>query len=248
MYSSFLRISSAERINKNDSTTDFTVLIGNDPILQKITMIAVKEVTIPNSTYNITSKNNAFFMSDLSSNTYTFRITPGQYTITSLITHINSNPSNIYFTLAQDINTLKIKATRIYPTPLQFITGTDNINNALGIVAPLLFNVNTSFQNLPDLSGIRNFYVVSQTLGDGNAMISPTLPKMSVIEVVPNNVNFGQICYYNSNEQKLDEIFYPSQLNGKNISYIDLKLVSIDGQPIDLNGLDWSILLKVYYN
>lgn len=247
MYSSFLRISSAERTNINDPTTDFNVLISNDSILQKITMIAVKEVTIPNSTYNITSKNNAFYMSD-GTNVYTFRITTGQYNITSIITHINSHPANIYFTLAQDPNTLKIKVTRIFASPLDFITGVDNINLALGIVAPMLFNVNTQCQNLPDLSGIRNFYVVSQTLGDGNAMISPTLPKLSVISVVPNDKNFGEIVYYRANEQKLDEIYYPSQLNGKNCSFIDLKLVSIDGRPIDLNGLDWSILLKVYYN
>jgi hypothetical protein len=210
-------------------------------------MVAVKEVTIPSTAYNINSKNNAFFMSD-GTTTYTFRITPGQYTITSLITQINTNPSNIYFTVAQDPYTLKLKATRTFGSPLSFVSGTDNINSAVGIVAPLPFYVNTGFQNLPDLSGIRNFYVVSSVLGDGNSMISPTLPKLSVIQVVPNNVNWGQICYYQSNEQKLDEIYYPSQANGKNISYVDLKLVSIDGEPIDLNGLDWSILIKVHYN
>lgn len=247
MYSSFLRISSAERLNQSDSQTNFTVSVSNDTNLSKATMIAVKEVTIPSTAYNITSKNNAFFMSD-GTNVYTFRITPGQYTITSIITQINTNPANAYFTVAQDPFTLKLKATRTFATPLDFITGTDNINGALGIVAPLTFNVNTSFQNLPDLSGIRNFYVVSNTLGDGNAMISPTLPKMSIVAVVPNDVNWGQICYYRSNEQTLDAIFYPSQSNGKNCSYIDLKLVSIDGEPIDLNGLDWSILIKVHYN
>jgi hypothetical protein len=210
-------------------------------------MIAVKEVTIPSSAYNITSKNNAFFMSD-GTTTYTFRITPGQYNITSLITQINTNPSNIYFTVAQDPYTLKLKATRTFGSPLDFVSGTDNINGAVGIVAPLTFNVNTMFQNLPDLSGIRNFYVVSSVLGDGNSMISPTLPKLSVISVVPNDVTWGQICYYRSNEEALDAIYYPSQSNGKNISYVDLKLVSIDGQPIDLNGLDWSILIKVHYN
>jgi hypothetical protein len=249
MYSSFLRISSAERINKNDSTSDFTVSINNDSKMQKVTMIAVKEVTIPNTAYNITSNNNAFYMSNLAGDIiYTFRITPGQYTITTIIQHINTNPANIYFTLSQDPYTLKLKATRIFATPLQFITGNQNINNILGIVAPLVFYINTEFQSLPDLSGIRNFYVISNTLGDGNAMISPTLPKMSIISVVPNNTEWGHITYYNSNEQKLDEIYYPSQTNGKNISFIDLKLISIDGQLINLNGLDWSILLKVYYN
>ena len=247
MYSSFLRISSAERLNQNDSQTNFTVSINNDTNLQKVTMVAVKEVTIPSTAYNITSKNNAFFMSD-GTTTYSFRITPGQYNITSLITQINTNPSNIYFTVAQDPYTLKLKATRTFGSPLDFVSGTDNINGAVGIVAPLTFNVNTMFQNLPDLSGIRNFYVVSSVLGDGNSMISPTLPKLSVVSVVPNDVTWGQICYYRSNEEELDTIYYPSQANGKNISYIDLKLVSIDGEPIDLNGLDWSILIKVHYN
>ncbi len=99
MYSSFFRISSAERLNQNDSRTNFTVSVSNDSVLSRATMIAVKEVTIPSTAYNITSKNNAFFMSD-GTTTYTFRITPGQYNITSLITQINTNPSNIYFTVA----------------------------------------------------------------------------------------------------------------------------------------------------
>ena len=89
---------------------------------------------------------------------------------------------------------------------------------------------------LPDLTGSRNFYVGSNTLSDGNSMISPTLPKMGIIAVVPNTSNFGSISYYNSNEQKLDEIFYPSQIHGKNVTSIDLQLRNLDASFVDLNG------------
>ena len=255
MNSSFLRISSAERLNKNDPVSNFTVSIGNDANLQKITMIAVKEVTIPNTQYNINATNNVLRLEYIEGNVIETVVPPGQYDITSLITYINSQ-IGFAMTLAQDPNTKKIKATHAGGLDYYFVKTNNSINTVLGlnILAGEHFNISydggTVFPNLPDLtSGIaRNFYVSSNTLSDGNSMISPTLPKMGIIAVVPNTANFGSITYYNSNEQKLDEIYYPSQIHGKNLTSIDLQLRNIDGSYVDLNGLDWSILIKVYYN
>jgi len=246
MYSSFLRISSAERINTSDPVSNFRVSINNDSILQKINMIAVKEVTIPNTQYNIRSTNNIlnlYYEGD-----HLFTIPQGQYTINSLITTLNNIQSSVTF--IQDPLTLKIGVKNNgYDYVLANTTnsiiktlGGENLYNVF-----LSFTVYTYFSNLPDLTGARNFYVSSSVLSDGNSMISPTLPKMPIIAVVPNNTNWGQITYYQSNEQKLDEIYYPSQSQGKNLTNIDLQLRNLDGSFVELN-LDWSILIKVHYN
>ena len=243
MNSSFLRISSAERLNKNDPISNFTVSIGNDANLQKILMIAVKEVTIPNSQYNIRANyNNVLYLSS-----GVFILPAGQYSASSLIDALNDLQSNVEF--SQDPLTYKIEV----------ISGSSStiINGSYSVIKPMggenlydipLTSTKSTFSKLPDLTGSRNFYVGSNTLSDGNSMISPTLPKMGIIAVVPNTSNFGSISYYNSNEQKLDEIFYPSQIHGKNVTSIDLQLRNLDASFVDLNGLDWSILIKVYYN
>ena len=248
MNSSFLRISSAERINQNDPVSNFNVSIGNDASLQKVTMIAVKEVTIPNTQYNIRANyNNVLYIEYSGSFEYT--IPAGQYNISNLITALNNSQSYVEFGQNPISGIIEVK-TNSFP-------GCMLVNGAYPIIKQLggenLYNVplsviKSAFSKLPDLAGSRNYYVSSSSLSDGNSMISPTLPKMGIIVVVPNTANFGNITYYNSNEQKLDEIYYPSQIHGKNLTSIDLQLRNLDGSFVDLNGLDWSILIKVYYN
>ena len=243
MNSSFLRISSAERINQNDPVSNFTVSIGNDANLQKVSMIAVKEVTIPNSQYNIRANyNNVLYLSS-----GVFILPGGQYSASSLINALNDLQSNVEF--SQDPLTYKIEV--ISGSGSTIINGPYSVIKQMGgenLYDIPLTSAKSTFSKLPDLTGSRNFYVSSNILSDGNSMISPTLPKMGVIVVVPNTSNFGSISYYNSNEQKLDEIYYPSQIHGKNITSIDLQLRNLDASFVDLNGLDWSILIKVYYN
>jgi hypothetical protein len=249
MYSSFLRISSAERINQSDPISNFNVSIGNDANLQKITMIAVKEVTIPNSQYNIRGNYNNILYIDNLGTVYQYAIIPGQYNVSNLINALNISQSYVEFGTNPISNIIEVK-TNSFP-------GCMLVNGAYSIIKQLggenLYNVplsviKSAFSKLPDLAGARNYYVSSLTLSDGNSMISPTLPKMGIIAVVPNTANFGNITYYNSNEQKLDEIYYPSQIHGKNLTSIDLQLRNLDGSFVDLNGLDWSILIKVHYN
>jgi hypothetical protein len=249
MNSSFLRISSAERINQNDSVSNFSVSIGNDANLQKVTMIAVKEVTIPNSQYNIRGNyNNILYIDNLGS-VFQYTITPGQYNVSNLINALNIAQSYVEFGTNTITGIIEVK-TNSFPGCM-LINGNYSIIKQLG--GENLYNVplsviKSAFSKLPDLAGSRNFYVSSNTLSDGNSMISPTLPKMGIIVVVPNTAVYGGISYYNSNEQKLDEIYYPSQIHGKNLTSIDLQLRNLDGAFVDLNGLDWSILIKVYYN
>lgn len=243
MYSSFLRISSAERLNQSDPISNFTVSVGNDTNLQKITMIAVKEVTIPNTQYNIRSNyNNVLHLSSGD-----FVLPAGQYSASSLINALNDLQTDVEF--SENPLTYKIEVKS--GSGSSIVSGAYSVIKSLGgenTYDVVLTSTNLSFSKLPDLTGSRNFYVGSNALSDGSSMISPTLPKMPIIAVVANVANFGQITYYNSNEQKLDEIYYPSQTQGKNLTSIDLQLRNLDASFVDLNGLDWSIIIKVYFN
>jgi hypothetical protein len=236
------------------STTDFSVVVPNDPYMQKVQSIAVKEVTIPNSAYNINQYNNKIYLDNQEGLTYIITIPVGQYSQSDLFAYLNNPLNNPYFTISQDAVSKKFQAVRLSIGSLQFsiiTSGTPNSLNAnLGLNTNVALEIypglDTLFPNLADLAGIRNFYISSSTLSDNNAMISPTLPRIGVISVVPNDVSWGNIVFYRANEQLLETIDYPSR-NGKNISSIDLQLRNLEGKIIDLNGLDWSLIIKIYY-
>ena len=245
MRHSLLRISSSERLDKSTLSNDFRVSMPNDSYMGKIQSFAVKEVTIPNTSYNITSKNN--ILQFTYEGDYQIIIPPGNYSLTKLLSVINPLVGIMFF--EQDALTQKLRVYKLSSLGYSITECANSIASTLGFLnLPLLVPAAPGrlADALPDLSGIRNFYISSNTLGDGNCMISPTLPKLSIIAVVPNTVPFGSICYYQSNEQLLDTIEF-SSIFGKNCSYIDLQLRDIKGGLIDLNGEDWSILIKVYY-
>ena len=253
MRNSLVRISSSERLDKTNPTTNFTVAMGNDSYMGKITSFAVKEVCIPNTSYNINATNNVLYLDNQEGTEYIITIPPGQYSQSDLFAWLNNVSNNPYFSISQDPITKKYNCTKISLGIYQFSIITTQVNAFNGFLGlntnvALEITVGTQLPNLPDLSGLRNFYVCSNTLGDGHAMISPTLPKFSCISVVPNEVPFGSINFYRANEQELETIAFPSQLHGKCCSYVDLQLRDLNGGIVDLNGLNWTLILKVFYH
>ena len=64
--------------------------------------VSLQELTIPNTNYNINKNNNKLVRVDYANNTETFTITPGNYTVTTFLTALNtafSNSTNNFSTL-----------------------------------------------------------------------------------------------------------------------------------------------------
>ena len=85
----FLESGSANSITNNGNVT-FTlnqqIQIPNDVV----GYVSLQELTIANTNYNINVYNNTLVLVDNAANTFTFTITPGNYTVTSFLVALNA--------------------------------------------------------------------------------------------------------------------------------------------------------------
>ena len=106
----FLESASANSINNNGNVT-FTlnqqIQIPNDVV----GYVSLQELTIANTNYNIYAYNNTLVLIDYAGNTFTYTITPGNYTVTTFLVALNAqlltgtaNFSNIVATYSDITN------------------------------------------------------------------------------------------------------------------------------------------------
>ena len=113
----------------------------------------------------------------------------------------------------------------------------------------------TDYQStgLVDLSGIKEVFVVSQDLTNSTSMnIAGEGTKKSgsaaILAHIPIRVAYGYTEHYQSNDENLDLIQYPSQRSGSSLRTLDVKIVDKYGITLDLKGHDCTFILKVYHN
>lgn len=241
-----LRISSKDRDVLSDSTSDFHVNVNNVKELQIAKSIVVKQITIPNVFYNITSRNNSFTY-NIASTPTTVSIAEGQYTVTTLIAALEAAAVGITLTITQDTTTLKLSFTSA--TAVEFLDiDSSSIAEVLGIEYGTGSGADVTVYTatgLPDLSGHQNVFVESTTIGTSN-LIRTNGVTSHTIAVVPITVPFGVVEQYVSQHTEIDDVDVDA-INGKDHSHIDIRLVDHDGNTMDLNGHHVSIVFKVYY-
>ncbi len=247
-----IRINSEERESPAvSSSNSFRVNFGNSTQLMDINRIVIKHVSIPNTQYNIVSAgpepNNVFTFNNGAPQSIT--LTPGFYDITSITAAIMADALAIAdgLTLVWNTVTKKIDFTSTNPlTYLSYASG-NIMARALGITADSSAGVMSfSAQGLPYLAVHPNIYIASASLSDGANMVSPTLGSIPVCAIVPIDQPFGEILQYTTQQEHLDDIHYISFANGKSIQSVDLSVYNGDGQLINMQGLDWTIIIKAY--
>ena len=112
--------------------------------------VSLNELTIPNTNYNINTSNNTLVLVDSSMVVTTFEVTPGNYTVTSLMTELNSkfNPLNLTDqTVKITYNDTTNKCTFTHPTSLfLIIMPTSTMNTVLGFESGEIYT--TVFENI----------------------------------------------------------------------------------------------------
>jgi hypothetical protein len=247
-----IRINSEERINPTSTTSsDFTVSLGSSTQLADINRIAIKSISIPNTQYNVKATgphaNNVFTFFDGATQNIT--IPAGFYDVASLSAAIMADPAAVADGLTVTWNTVTKHFDFASVVPITYLSAAngDAMAQTLGILAnSAVLVLAFSAQGLPYLNVHPNIYVTSRALSDGSAMISPTLGSIPVCAVVPIDQPFGGIIQYVVRQEHLDDIHYLSYSHGKTLQSIDLQLYDGDAQLIDMQGLDWTIILRAY--
>jgi hypothetical protein len=249
--SKILRINSNERDKNEPSFTSSNFRLNfnlNIPDLVKVHSIVMKTCSIPNTQYNITSLNNTFsiIINDV---LISVQVAVGNYNIDKLLNTINMDVQIIDTAFRMRVNDISGKIGFVFSQSQGIILNKSEGNamaDVLGIIkGSITETAEFTAQNLPNLSGLQNIYIVSNVLSGGVGMIDPVLNQLSVFNHIQIDVPFGTYQNYTSYEEQSDEVFFVSD---QTLGEVDLRLFNDRGQLLNLQGLDWTMHLKIYYH
>jgi hypothetical protein len=233
--------------------------------------ISVKNAEIPITFYNISHDLGNSFLKIVNgtTNSKIIDISAGNYTIATLITELNTRIaslgapySNVSF--AQSGNNISMKCSTgslnvIFDVNADGSLDKNNFKRklgwTLGFRSPsytLSNNIPVLSENLPDLTGIRYAYLVIDEFSKGtqNSFSGPlpsSLVRKNIIAKISfdsSRYGFGTILPANQTNGLLlsDRRIYTGKID---IQKFNVQLVDDIGNPLHLNGLDFSFCLEV---
>lgn len=262
MIHNLLRISSDfKQVGFSESNSNFTQCYNNITANEGVTRCVMKSCDIPNVFYNIDDKgynfantgNNMLTYTDSLNTSVTFTINRGQYTLAQLLTAINLFFYSAYspsgsVSLYLDPITQKIQI--INTSGQSFgISISSTIAPYLGMLSAVPWTTASLvyFDGFPNLAGIQEVYITSQKISDGSNMIVASNTMYPVILNVQISVPFGAFQHYETNHPEIDDIEYASISQGTSIRQVDIQLRDRFGNILDLGGLPFNLIMKIYH-
>jgi len=224
---------SAKVVNSSTINTDITfyfdpIILPNNDVSHMV--LGLEQASIPTSIYQVNAKNNEM---TLSSQVYT--IPPGNYTITQMITFLNTVNATIQFEYLNVTNNIKVTIT---PTASVVIAG--SASSILGFVNGTYLNPHT-FTNVVNLTSTTGIIIqidnVTTTNRDNSGKTGATLARIP-ITCAPLRI----LQYIN---------FTPffSMIANRELSYLRVKLLNDDYSPLTLVGNpNWFVVIRVDYS
>lgn len=238
-----LVINSRDRIDYNSTTsTDFRVSLLN-PLNFDILEYALESCCIPKTSYNIGSNNNSLAFTG-SVGIANVILTPGNYTITTLLAALQTafnieSPDTYVFSLVDG----KVTITSAFagfvlnpdPAPYELLL---NLGfNPEQVYTSTLGNLSAPY--LPDISGIKNIFIKIEQLSE----YMRDTKNLSSNFKVDYGCPFGSILYF-GNQNKYEQYYRTAQNHMRKTQHFDVKLVDESGNIVDLNGSNWSFVLR----
>lgn len=243
-------ISSRNKTLSSISNSNFNVVFKQTDSIQNCKRIVIDSISFINTFYNINETNNTLIFTIDGINFLEVTIPVGQYDLAQFITALETEmnillaPESVVIT--QDPITKKLVFT--CTVPIGFVGST--LGSTMGEVVGLNANDNTSlFQpfnmpNFPNLSGPRQVYIISETLSNLTSMVSIGGKLVSVLKAIPLNADFGCPVNFIADMIETNEVYFPEPIN---ISNIDIKITDNLNNILDLEGLDFEMIIRSYY-
>jgi len=237
--------------------------------INDVRCISVTNVEIPLTMYNISASlaNNVFYISK-SGTTLLLTVSDNNYTITSLVTAINSQLST---TFASDISLnvdtnhkCYFDSSNNYSYTIDFAVDSNgnsdkyNLKNKLGWVLGFRdtsYSFSTSkltSEAVYDVTGPKYLYLAVDefTKGNQSSFISPLprslINKNILARIALNNAIYGFGNMYEVNRFSGALVNDTRSYTGKaDLQKLNIQLLNEFGNPVNLNGLDISLCLEV---
>lgn len=202
--------------------------------------IQLNSFKFTNAFYNISTYNNMFYYS-LSSNIntiLTIQIPIGQYTISNLLSTLNSSlNSNIVLTYSN--TTFKITfSSSTYTFIIR--TGQNDCLNVLGLSSTTSQSNNKISTKLINLSGVQVVY-----LSLSNIKLSSNASKSSTTSNILESINVDSLIgntqsYYNPTNSRY-------KISDNYLNFIDIKLYDEYNRLLDFNNTDWFLNISIIF-
>lgn len=234
-----LLISSLNVDSKTDDTYTYYIPSGSIPAeSQEHIYLSVQTAVIPNTFYNINKNNNTLCYS-LDSNDIKqyFSLPLGNYNIKDIINYFNSNLPN--FSLTFDKMTNKLSFQNLSNLDYKFYPES-NIYNVIGFNNGIIYHSSGGYlsgRNVVNLNSIQ--YINIKANFNTNNLAKYNINDKNIICSIPVDINpYGVVNYKNYNNFKINT--FTSQ-----ISEIMIQFTDQNGNNIDFNGVQWSLVLQM---
>ena len=239
-----LAITSKERTTDSKSSSNFSYSIG---MALEVDTIAIKSISIPVTQYNITSLNN-FLYTTVGALESKILLPVGQYTLTQLINYLVDvfNSYGVTLTIIQNPITYKLQLTTDVPFiwyPESTLLPVLGINEPLKTNIPLIITTSYDCTALPQLQGLKNFYILTKILSQGSNGLFVNGVNEALQTNVPISVPFGLVQHYEPKILDTNIITFKSPVN---IQYLDIRIVDSNLNEVDLNGSEVELVYKLY--
>jgi hypothetical protein len=235
-----LAITSKERTYDSKSSSNFSYSIG---MALEVDTIAIKSISIPVTQYNITSFNN-FLYTTLGISESKISLPVGQYTLAQITSYLIDvfDSYGILLTIIQNPITYKLQITTDVPFTLN---PESTLLPVLGIITtiPLLITTSYGCTALPQLQGLKNFYILTKVLSQGSNGLFVNGVNEALQTNVPISVPFGLVQHYEPKILDTNLITFKSPVN---IQYLDIRIVDSNLNEVDLNGSEVELVYKLY--
>lgn len=229
------------RLRDNGTVSNFTYSL-KWPIAQP-NSFAVESVQLFNTAYTINDYNYMFYWTDSASVAHNSTLTKGNYTATSLASHIqtimNTEDTSAGDTYTVTVPSVSGKMTIANDTnnfQLRFNTTTNSVAKTLGFTETAKTGAQTyTGDNVVKLN--TRYYLIYGDVGIQNTYSANELT--NILAYVPNNVNFGDMIDY---QPELAKSF---KVTEKELSRLKIYIKDDNGNLVDLNGVDWSMNIIV---
>ncbi len=233
------QISSTNADSKSDN--EYVYYIPSNSILgdsQEHIYLSIQSAIIPNSFYNINKYNNTLIYSMDSNNIkQSFSLPLGNYNIKEVVNYFNSNFLGFTTTLDKQTNKLSFQNTSY----LNFkFYSESTIYNVIGFSNGLIYHSEGGYlasRNCINLNSIQ--YINVKINISTNNITKYNFNDKNIICSIPVNVSpNGVLNYMNGNDFKINTF-------KNNITEIIIGFTDQNGNTIDFNGVQWSMVLQM---
>jgi hypothetical protein len=232
--------------HRSTGTIDSYTITLDNPI-DRVTGAEIISAEIPYTFYTVNTSNNTLLLSD-GTNNYTYTMPVGNYSVSNFSDTLTSGldtqfaANGIAAGFSATFSQMSYEYTLMHKTQqFQLFYQGSTLAPVIGLTADSVLGTTFTMQEVINLSGPNYLLIWSKTLAKPKR-IRPYLngTQANILYKCPVNVNPGDII--------IEKNLYPNMLEygtPQRLVTIDLSLTDPQGNPVNLNGQQWSCTVNI---